>query len=233
MKGVWVLFVLLGLFICLAINCIQQSEFTGMPVTIVTGNSVPNTNKVDDSLCKNAKIVKFNHHWLLSPTTFSKNVRYTVVIHNGSASRTFSELKKQNMFGSIDEIVVCTSLEGAAPQYVITERKIADARLCINTYKDDIGTIPIRIISKDELAEVYRALHDKRFPKSTVPRTGPAYVMWLLLQKHKVFINGFDIDDTDATTHTFEDAKVPGKHSVRAEGELFKSLLRDGSITKV
>ena len=226
MKGVHVLFVLLGIFICLALYCVPRLEFTGRLMTIVMGNSVPNTHKVDDSLCKNAKIVKFNHHWLQSPTTFSKNVRYTVVVHSGSALRTFSELKNQNMFGSIDEIVVCTSLHNIADKHL-------NARKRINTYKDDIGTIPVRIISKDELTKVQRALRDKGFPKTAVARTGLAYTMWLLLQKHKVFINGFDIDGTDASTHAFETVKVPDKHNVHAEGELLKSLIRDGLITKI
>ncbi len=203
-------------------------------VTIVMGNSVPNTNRIDDSLCKNANIVKFNHHWLLSPDTFSKDMKYTVVVHNASTLRTFSELKKQNMFGSVGEIVVFSGLN------VNSTRKITDwvlqntrAMKDIDTYKDDIGPIPIRIVSKEELIPVYQALYKKGFPKSNAPRTGIAYIMWLLLQKHKVFINGFDIDGTDATTHAFENVKVDNAHNVHAEGKLLKSLIQDGSITKL
>ena len=189
---------------------------------VVCGNSIPNTHTVEE--LTHASIVKFNHHWLLSDEPLDDS-KYTVVVHDSSIVRTMIELKKRNLFNCLEQIVVCCSLDSHSARNYKTV-------IHLRQYARQLKHVKIQFLTEGNLETVYNALTDRGFSRCSKPRTGLVYVMWLVLQNNTVYLNGFDIENTDLLTHQFEPTiDVSHVHNPTAEGYVLKSLIADRLVS--
>lgn len=186
--------------------------------SVVYGNSIPQTNEVDAQLLKESAIVKFNHHWLL---TNDCTHSYTVVVHDSSIHRTLSELATRNVFDRVNEMVICCSVHENRERNRHVLRHMQQ-------YKKQLGATRIRILTLNDMYPVLCALRKRGFPTRWKPRTGLVYILWLVSQNHRVFITGFDIENTDENTHALEPTvPVSRQHNPEAESLILRQLIAE------
>jgi len=204
------------------------------PITIVCGNSIPNTKEVKPEISNVAETtVKFSMHWLLSPKDIPKDAKYTVVVHEASVAETLHLMAKHKKFDNVREIVVCCvnfiRLDG---KNNTTENRNRRAMSELKKYKESLKGVKIRVLTTRDLSRVMDAIFKRGLQSK--PRTGLVYVMWLVLQNHIVYLNGFDIENTDALTHEFQpDIKIAAKHDAKAEGIIIKQLISEKLVVMV
>jgi hypothetical protein len=140
----------------------------------------------------------------MSPKDIPKDAKYTVVVHEGSVIHALHLMAKHKKFDNVREIVVCCThfipLDGITHNH---EQRNKDAMRHLEKYKKDLKGVKIIVLTMTDLSPVMDAIF-KRGLQKTKPRTGLVYVMWLVLQNHIVYLNGFDIENTDLLTHAFE-----------------------------
>jgi hypothetical protein len=232
MNPVFFLIILIILFTVIRCFCMRIRSNTeamnSKPITIVCGNSIPNTKKVKPEISNVAETtVKFNEHWLMSPKDIPKDAKYTVVLHETSIIKTLHLMTKLKKFDNVKEIVVCCSI------LINNEEKNKVTISHLKKYEEDLKGVKIIVLTMTDLSPVMDAILERGFSNSQ-PRTGLVYVMWLVLQNHIVYLNGFDIENTDLSTHEFEpDVKTWDKHDPKSEGIIMKQLISEKLVVMV
>jgi hypothetical protein len=239
MNMIQFLIILIIFFTVIRCSCTRIRSNTeamnSKPITIVCGNSIPNTKKVKPEISNVAEtIVKFNEHWLMSPKDIPKDAKYTVVVHEGSVIHALHLMAKHKKFDNVREIVVCCThfipLDGITHNH---EQRNKDAMRHLEKYKKDLKGVKIIVLTMTDLSPVMDAIF-KRGLQKTKPRTGLVYVMWLVLQNHIVYLNGFDHENTDLLTHVFQPKKnITKQHDAKAEGIIIKQLISEKLVVMV
>jgi hypothetical protein len=142
-------------------------------------------------------------------------------------------MAKHKKFDNVREIVVCCvnfiRLDG---KNNTTENRNRRAMSELKKYKESLKGVKIRVLTTRDLSRVMDAIFKRGLQSK--PRTGLVYVMWLVLQNHIVYLNGFDIENTDALTHEFQpDIKIAAKHDAKAEGIIIKQLISEKLVVMV
>jgi hypothetical protein len=238
MNPIFFLIILIIFFTVIRCFCMRIRSNTeamnSKPITIVCGNSIPNTKEVKPEISNVAETtVKFNHHWLISSKDIPKDAKYTVVVHEYSVMPTLRLMSKLKKFDNVKEIVVCCInfilLDGETST---NEQRNKDAMRHLEKYKKDLKGIKIIVLTMKDLSPAMDAIFERGLHRK--PRTGLVYVMWLVLQNHIVYLNGFDIENTDLLTHAFEPkVNVHKKHDPKDEGIIIKQLISEKLVVMV
>jgi hypothetical protein len=237
MNPVFFFIILIILFTVIRCFCMRIRSNTeamnSKPITIVCGNSIPNTKEVKPEISIVAETtVKFNNHWLLSPN-IPNDAKYTVVVHEASIKTTLHLMTELKKFDNVKEIVVCCvnfiPLDGVSNT---NETRNKNTMNHLKKYEKDLKGVKIIVLTMTDLSPVMDAIFKRGL--KTKPRTGLVYVMWLVLQNHIVYLNGFDIENTDLSNHEFEpDVNTASKHDPKSEGIIMKQLISEKLVVMV
>jgi hypothetical protein len=238
MNMIQFLIILIIFFTVIRCSCTRIRSNTeamnSKPITIVCGNSIPNTKIVKPEISNVAETtVKFNEHWLMSPKDIPKDVKYTVVLHDVSVIQTLHLMTKHKKFDNVREIVVCCSTKDHSRKNQSNKDKNKVTMSHLKKYEKDLKGVQITVLTMTDLSPVMDALFKRGF-SNMHPRTGLVYVMWLVLQNHIVYLNGFDHENTDLLTHVFQPKKnITKQHDAKAEGIIIKQLISEKLVVMV